>query len=154
MPDRVLTLPRRLMEGSGSGHLVWLIDGPDEDLVMQYTEWVERPTAEASHDMVQPIPCAVIVDSVGRGCVLERPVDARGAGRFSLVVGGHVEEADARESFGATPAACLTRELAEEVGLVVETPASARGRHNRRPLHSGITAHRLHPCDHRRRGQP
>ena len=84
---------------------------------------MDRPAAEVSVDMVQPIPCAVIVDGRGRCCVFERPVPAQRIGRLSLVVGGHIGEEDARESFSGTVAACLARELAEEVDLTDESTA-------------------------------
>ena len=121
--ERVLVLPRRLVDEGSSGNIVWLNVGPADDLVEQHMEWMDRPAAEASVDMMQPIPCAVLVDGRGRCCVFERPPAARRVGRLSLVVGGHIEEQDARETFSATVAACLTRELAEEVELRDESPA-------------------------------
>ena len=62
----------------------------------------------------------MIVDGVGRCCVLERPEAESEIGKLSLVVGGHVEEEDARDSLEATLMAYLVREMAEEVNLPPE----------------------------------
>ena len=119
--SQVLTYPRRLLDlGSERGRLVWSRAGPDDSRVEGSMRWMERPEAESSLDMVQPIPCAVIVDSEGRLCVFERPVQARRVGRLSLIVGGHVEAEDARDTLQATLSACLDRELAEEIDIPAE----------------------------------
>ena len=118
---RVLTYPRRLLDvGGNRGRMVWLRTGPAARRVEKLASWVERPAAETSLELVQPIPCAVIVDGVGRFCVLEHLSGESEAGRLSLLVGGHVDEEDARDSLEATLMACLVRELAEEVDLPPE----------------------------------
>ena len=119
--ERVLTYPRRLLDvGSNPGRLVWCRAGPASRRIEKAWRWTERPAAETALDLVQPIPCAVIVDGVGRCCVLERPEETSEIGKLSLVVGGHVEEEDARDSLEATLMACLVREMAEEVSLPPE----------------------------------
>ena len=118
---RVLTYPRRLLDvGSNRGRLVWCRAGPASRRIEKAWRWTERPAAETSLDLVQPIPCAVIVDGVGRCCVLERPEAKGEIGKLSLIVGGHVDEEDARDSLEATLMACLVRELSEEVDLPEE----------------------------------
>ena len=119
--SRVLTYPRELLDvGSNRGRMVWYRKGPDSKRVEKLLSWTERPVAEMSIDLVQPIPCAVIMDGVGRYCVLQRPAEDSGIGSLSLMVGGHVDEEDARDSLEATFMACLARELAEEVDLPPE----------------------------------
>ena len=126
---RVLTYPRRLLDvGSNWGRLVWCRPGPASRRIEKAWIWTERPAAETSLDLVQPIPCAVIVDGAGRCCVFERPDETSEIGKLSLVVGGHVDEEDARDSLEATLMACLVRELAEEVSLPPEPkPESTEG---------------------------
>ena len=118
---RVLTYPRRLLDvGSNWGRLVWCRAGPASRRIEKAWRWTQRPAAETSLDLVQPIPCAVIVDGVGRCCVLERPEAESEIGKLSLNVGGHVDEEDGRATLEATLMACLVRELAEEVNLPPE----------------------------------
>ena len=118
---RVLTYPRRLLGRAGSsGHMAWYNAGPDSRRVEETWSRTERPTAETSLDLVQPIPCAVIVDGAGRLCILQHSAKDSGLGSLSLMVGGHVDEEDARGSLEATLMACLTRELEEEVNLLAE----------------------------------
>ena len=62
----------------------------------------------------------MIVDGAGRCCVLQHAAKDNGLGGLSLMVGGHVDEADGRDSLEATLMACLVRELAEEVDLPAE----------------------------------
>ena len=118
---RVLTYPRKLLGTAGSsGHMAWYPTGPDARRVERLWSWTERPAAETSVDLVQPIPCAVIVDGAGRCCILQHAAKDSGLGGLSLMVGGHVDEEDARDSLEATLMACLVRELAEEVDLLGE----------------------------------
>ena len=118
---RVLTYPRRLLDvGSGQGRLVWCRAGPASRRIEKAWRWIDRPAAETSLAQVQPIPCAVVVDGAGRCCVFERPEETSEIGKLSLVVGGHVDEEDGRDSLEATLMACLVRELAEEADLPVE----------------------------------
>ena len=118
---RVLTYPRKLLRRAGnSGHMTWYRAGPDSRRVETLWGWTERPTAETVADLVQPIPCAVIVDEAGRCCLLQHAAKDSGLGGLSLMVGGHVDEEDARDSLEATLMACLVRELAEEVDLPAE----------------------------------
>ena len=125
---RVLTYPRRLLDvGSNRGRLVWCRAGPASRRIESAWRWTERRAAETSLDLVQPIPCAVIVDGVGRCCVLERPEAKSEIGKLSLIVGGHVDEEDARDSLDATLIACLERELAEEVDLPEEPAPRSLG---------------------------
>ena len=125
---RMLTYPRRLLDvGSNRRRLVWCRAGPASRRIEKAWRWTERPAAETSLDLVQPIPCAVIVDGVGRCCVLERPEAKSEIGKLSLIVGGHVDEADGRDSLEATLMACLVRELAEEVDLPEEAAPRSLG---------------------------
>ena len=119
--SRVLTYPRKLLGTAGSsGHMAWYPVGPDVKRVEELWSWKERPAAERSMHLVQPIPCAVIVDGAGRCCVLQHTAKDSGLGGLSLMVGGHVDEEDARDSLEATLMACLVRELSEEVDLPEE----------------------------------
>ena len=119
--DRVLTYPRKLLGRAGnSGRMAWYGAGPDSRRVEKEWSWTERSLAETSDDLVQPIPCTVIVDGAGRLCTLQHAAKDSGLGSLSLMVGGHVDEEDARGSLEATLVACLVRELAEEVTLPAE----------------------------------
>ena len=124
----VLTYPRKLLGAAAtSGRMAWYGRGPDTSRVEALLSWTERPVAERSMDLVQPIPCAVIVDGAGRCCVLQHAAKDSGLGGLSLMVGGHVDEEDAGDSLEATLMACLVRELSEEVDLPEEPAPRSLG---------------------------
>ena len=149
--SRVLTYPRKLLGTAGSsGHMAWYPVGPDVKRVEELWSWKERPAAERSMHLVQPIPCAVIVDGAGRCCVLQHTAKDSGLGGLSLMVGGHVDEEDARDSLEATLMACLVRELSEEVDLPEEPAPRLPGSGGGRALNSVVTARGLHLREGRR----
>ena len=59
--------------------------------------------------------------------VLQHAAKDSGLGGLSLMVGGHVDEADGRDSLEATLMACLVRELSEEVDLPEEPAPRSLG---------------------------
>jgi predicted NUDIX family phosphoesterase len=87
--------------------------------------WLERALAERSTRLIQPIPCAVLVDSKG-GFGLFRRIEATRSDlsrHVTLIVGGHMDQPNREMPFDALIAETLRRELREEVGLTqVEGP--------------------------------
>ena len=140
----MLTYPRKLLGTAGSsGHMAWYPVGPDARRVER-----ARPVAESRWTSCSP--CAVIVDGAGRCCILQHAAKDSGLGGLSLMVGGHVDEEDARDSLEATLMACLVRELAEEVDLLGEPAPLSTGSGGGRALNSVVTARGLHLREGRR----
>ena len=116
--QEVLVVPRKIFEGHHS-FLDWsFVEGILDELQTSH-RWCQRNLAEVSTDWVQPIPCALIADGLGRYCVFRRIKDTRDdlKSKVTLVVGGHVDRLAKFESLRKLLLITLERELEEEVGL-------------------------------------
>ena len=116
--EEILVLPRRLFDGHHA-FLDWrFIEGIMDELEATF-RWCERTHAEQSSDWVQPIACALVIDSAGRHCVFRRVRNTRDdlSGRVTLVVGGHTERYTEAASLCELLLATLRREMEEEVGI-------------------------------------
>lgn len=79
--------------------------------------WLERATAEHDEHYLQFIPYLLLRNPTGAvWCYARRGGDQRLLDRRSCGIGGHVERSDQRATLGATLAAALQRETAEELG--------------------------------------
>lgn len=103
--------------------------------------WMPRHEAELSITLFQPIPCAIVRNTVGEYCVLRRIKEGREdlSSKVSLVVGGHVDKCEQEKSLSSILLATLKREVQEELGVNRLTDV--------RPIgmvldHSSITASR------------
>ena len=91
--------------------------------------WMPRADAECSEIWVQPIPCAIFRDNLGRYCVFRQIRQSRKdlSQRLSFIVGGHIDHrrgsGQLMESFDET----VKREIWEEVGLTVDDVAMPVG---------------------------
>ena len=88
--------------------------------------WLPRSEAEAADDLVQPIPCTVVLGQ-GRGYHVFRRIpegrpDLRR--RASLVVGGHIDWSEDDHDILSLVRSTLMREITEELGI--EPPESAK----------------------------
>ena len=82
-------------------------------------QWLPRGEAEAANDLVQPIPCAIVIGEqhsyhVFRRIAIGRP-DLRK--RVSLIVGGHIDEPEHQRDIFSLVNSTLKREIAEELGI-------------------------------------
>lgn len=103
--------------------------------------WKPRHEAELSTELFQPIPCAIVRNTLGEYCVLRRIREGREdlSSKVSLVVGGHVDRCQPEHSLSSILLETLKRELKEELGVSQLTDI--------RPIgmvldHSSITASR------------
>lgn len=115
----VLVIPRALLPPRP--YLPWAEAGSLLADAEASASWLPRARAEASDELVQPIPCAVLRRPDGRLLVLRRVRAARAdlAARLSVVVGGHVDDigTDAPVGLEARLRMALCRELEEELEL-------------------------------------
>jgi predicted NUDIX family phosphoesterase len=127
----------------------------------QVAHWATRPSAERSTRLIQPIPCAVIVDSANRYCVFRRTSSTRRdlRGLVTLVVGGHIDKPVQHTSFEALVVDTLKRELEEEVGLrqyaeidmlglVIDRTTAASARHFGIIYRIKVRSGRIRPLAH------
>ena len=86
--------------------------------------WIPRHEAEKSKDLIQPIPCALVLDVNQEYYVFRRIKDGRAdlRGRISLLVGGHIDWAVEDREVSSLIMATLMREIKEELGM---EPASS-----------------------------
>ena len=105
--------------------------------------WLPRNEAEASDILVQPIPCALVINEAHLYHAFRRISDGRAdlRKRISLVIGGHIDQDIEKGDFYSLAAATLIRELNEElkfeylssdvepVGLVVDHSSLESSRH-------------------------
>jgi predicted NUDIX family phosphoesterase len=80
---------------------------------------MERGDAESSEQWIQPIPVALLTNSLGEYCILRRTRENRRDlnDKLTLVVGGHVDRYEDARDMTRLLEVTLTRELFEEVGL-------------------------------------
>ncbi len=105
--------------------------------------WVTRENAESSQELVQPIPCTLVTNEESEYHVFRRIKEGRSdlRNRFSLIIGGHIDQGTTHDSFLALSMSTLTREIDEElradtrgleprpVGLVVDSSSIESSRH-------------------------
>ena len=87
--------------------------------------WLPRHEAEAADDLIQPIPCAVVLGEKHRYHVFRRVAEGRSdlRKRVSLVVGGHIDWTESDRDIFSLVRSTLIREITEELG--VEPPETA-----------------------------
>lgn len=86
--------------------------------------WLPRVEAEASNVLVQPIPCALVVNESRLYHAFRRINEGRTdlRRRISLVIGGHIDQDIGRGDFSSLATATLVRELNEELSIVHFSP--------------------------------
>ncbi|MDR1827948.1 MAG: NUDIX domain-containing protein [Methylobacteriaceae bacterium] len=78
--------------------------------------WLERAGAETDTSHRQLIPYVLVRDAGGAYlCYQRHGSEKRLTGLYSVGLGGHIEENDARPDLRQTVHACILRELAEEL---------------------------------------
>ena len=106
------------------------------------TVWLLRSEAEKSECFVQPIPCALVLGDNGYH-VFRRINQDRSdlSKRFSLMVGGHIDQGAADSRFSELAVETLTREIEEElktetspvvanlIGIVIDFASLESSRH-------------------------
>ena len=116
--NKVLVFPREIFDDVFS-LLRWEAAQHQLQEIESSYSWLDRPDAECSTNLVQAIPCAFIRDDEGRYCALRRVKNARIdiSKKLSLIVGGHIDDPQASDSFHTLVSNNLVRELEEEVGI-------------------------------------
>lgn len=114
--NNVLVFPRGIFD-IGLSFFPWDSIQPQLEEVEGSYSWLSRPDAECSTVLVQAIPCAFIRDRGGNFYVLRQGKTTRKdlSKKLSLVVGGHVDEANERDTFLDLLSFNLLRELEEEI---------------------------------------
>ena len=99
------------------------------DSVSRETAWMPRDDAECSTVWVQPIPCAILRDSLGRYCVFRQTKQQRKdlSRRLSFFVGGHVDNCHAGDDVSAIFYETVKREVWEEIGMTLDDTATPVG---------------------------
>ena len=126
MTQEVLVLPRPLRPRD------WFSSWPSKDRFGKFersAEWLPRQQAERTSDYWQPIPSALLRNAHGDYCLLRRTNAGRSdlKRRFTLVVGGHVDEIDFRGPLTDLLERTVIREISEEVGVEPVSELSPRG---------------------------
>ena len=121
--SEILVFPREVF-GSVYSLLPWSSVQPYIDEIERSFSWLDRPQAERSEEVVQAIPCVLIKNSEDRYCVFRRVKEGRTdlSGKLSLIIGGHIDQADDQDSFLSAMERNLVREIDEEVGIRTEEP--------------------------------
>ena len=117
----IMVLPREYVSGL-DGFFAWPYTSKLVDSIASSVRWMSRIEAESSEQWVQPIPCAIFLDSSGRYCVFrqarqQRPDLTR---RVSFIVGGHVDSDGADKPVSSLFEETLRREIAEEIGVTLD----------------------------------
>ena len=91
-----------------------------------HMRWLPRHEAEAADDLIQPIPCAVVLGEGHGYHVFRRIAEGRAdlRRRISLVVGGHIDWTEGDNDILSLVRSTLLRELTEELGI--DPPETAR----------------------------
>lgn len=119
--QNILVFPRNVIDGV-NGFVRW---SESEKLISSAANavaWIPRLDAECSETWVQPIPCAIFRDSLGRYCVFRQIKQPRQdlSNRLSFVVGGHIDHSYNPDDLGESICQTIKREIFEEVGLSVD----------------------------------
>ena len=82
-------------------------------------KWLPRHEAETADDLVQPIPCAIVIGEKHYYHVFRRIAEGRPdlRKRVSLVVGGHIDESESERDIFSLVSSTLKREITEELGI-------------------------------------
>ena len=88
-------------------------------LAAEDMQWLPRREAEAADDLIQPIPCALVVGKNHSYHVFRRIAEGRPdlRRRVSLVVGGHIDEPQSQRDIFSLLSSTLKREITEELGI-------------------------------------
>ena len=91
--------------------------------------WLPRREAEASENVIQPIPCTMVFGQNRSFHVFRRIANGRPdlRKRISLVVGGHIDRADQEQDILPLVESTLMREVSEELGVNVPLTAKRIG---------------------------
>ena len=91
--------------------------------------WLPRWEAERSEDLMQLIPCTLVLSRQREYHVFRRINRGRQdlRKRISLVVGGHIDQEVGVRTFSSLVESTLMREIAEELGICPSTAAEPIG---------------------------
>ncbi len=91
--------------------------------------WLPRSEAEASEDVIQPIPCTMVLGENRSFNVFRRIANGRPdlRKRISLVVGGHIDQTENEQELLPLVESTLMREVSEELGVDVPLKAKRIG---------------------------
>ena len=118
--QNILVFPRILIDGI-DGFVPWTESECLIKSASKVAAWMPRPDAERSATWVQPIPCAIFHDDVGRYCVFRQIRQSRQdlSGRLSFIVGGHIDQGQGADGLDQSLFKTIKREIWEEIGLSV-----------------------------------
>ena len=125
----VLCFPRSCIAGCGR-FTPW--QTMDAELMIQSAEanmrWLPRCQAEISDDLIQPIPCALVLGERQKYNVFRRINQGRPdlRRRISLVIGGHIDWIAGDKDFSSLLMMTLMREIVEELGIAPLPSSSAK----------------------------
>ena len=126
--QEILVLPRQHFDGL-DGFVPWARASKLVDSATENANWMPRTDAENSEQWVQPIPCAIFRDGSGRYCVFRQARQLRSdlSRRVSFIVGGHIDRDCESKSVSDVFEETVKREVAEEVGVELDTPLKPVG---------------------------
>lgn len=126
--QKILVLPREHFHGL-DGLVPWPRTSRLVDSAAEHVSWIPRNYAETSERWVQPIPCAIFRDSVGRYCLFRQARKQRSdlSHRISLVIGGHIDSGCDYDSIHNVFEETVRREVSEEVGVDLDRPLKPVG---------------------------
>ena len=124
----IMAFPRDFVDGI-DGFIPWDEARQLLDSASKETIWMPRDDAECSKVWVQPIPCAIFRDSLGRYCVFRQTKQQRKdlSSRLSFFVGGHVDNCSVGDNVPAILYETVKREIWEEIGMIVDDTATPIG---------------------------
>ena len=134
--NTVLVVPRYWFANL-DGFIPWARAQTIFNTPTENAKWLPRAEAEVSTDWVQPIPCTIFMDPKDQCCLLRYPGRPH---RFTIVVGGHIDNTSLAPEFEPIFLNTLQREIQEEVhlphnplpqpiGLAVDSSSIAASRH-------------------------
>ena len=141
----IMAFPRDFVDGI-DGFIPWDEARQLLDSASKETIWMPRDDAECSKVWVQPIPCAIFRDSLGRYCVFRQTKQQRKdlSSRLSFFVGGHVDNCSVGDDVPAMLYETVKREIWEEIGMIVDDTATPIGAVIDGSSLDGFEAHRIY----------
>ena len=126
--QKILVLPRERFSGL-DGFVPWPHASTLVDSAADFVSWMPRVEAEHSGQLVQPIPCAIFRDSIGRYCLFRQAKQQRSDldRRFSFIVGGHIDYGCDYKSIDKIFEETVRREVSEELGVDLNCPLAPVG---------------------------
>lgn len=117
----IMVFPRDFIDGI-DGFIPWDDAKNLMDSVSKKVIWMPRDDAERSKIWVQPIPCAILRDSLGRYCVFRQIRQQRKdlSSRLSFFVGGHVDHCSIGDDVPSIFYETVRREVREEIGVTLD----------------------------------